>query len=351
MEGSDTGFDSELDEGVPKSSQVHDPTPTRADDLVEALEGGSLAVVCHDNPDPDCIASALALRSVAVEEVGVSEVDIVYSGEVSHQQNRAFVNLLEVEMVGMGEADFAEYDLIAFVDHSVKGENNQVPENVEVDVVIDHHPSDNGVEGGFVDIREGYGATTTILVEYLIELGVEPGQNLATALLFAIRTETLGFLRGTTPGEYDAAKYLHAFADIDLLKAITKRDVRGSALVTCVGRTTERDAIPQAADYLMNLEGVATVLVFGIIDEEIQMSARSDDSRVDLDSVMRDAFGDVGSAGGHHEMAGAQIPLGIFSEMGEEEDKLVELSSEMIKRRFFGAMNLTDDNGGGNGEE
>ncbi|MFB6282416.1 MAG: bifunctional oligoribonuclease/PAP phosphatase NrnA [Halobacteria archaeon] len=339
-------------------AQAHPHPPL--DRLEELLsKGGDLAVVCHDNPDPDCIASALALKAIA-ESFGVEEVSILYSGEVSHQQNRAFVNLMDVDMRTYDDIDLNTFDLVAFVDHSIKGANNEVGEDVDIDFVIDHHQSENGIDAEYVDVREEYGATTTMLVQYMTALGVVPDEELATGLLFAIRRETLDFIRGLTEHEFDAAKYLFELADIDLLnemikpaftpqtldtigEAILNRDVRASALVSGVGRTSERDALPQAADYLMNLEGIATVLVFGIVNEEIQISARSNDSRINLDSVVRDAFGDVGSAGGHRDMAGAQISLGIFSDMTETEDKLIGLTSEIICERFFEAMNLAED--------
>lgn len=317
-----------------------------------------LAVVCHDNPDPDCIASALAVRTIATES-GVGDVDILYGGEVSHQQNRAFVNLLGVSMSRFDEADLGMYDVIGFVDHSQKGANNSVPEDAKIDFVIDHHPPENGVDAGFVDVREEFGATTTILVEYLRELSITPETETATALLFAIRAETLEYLRDTTPMEYDASRYLHELADIDLLERMTNpaftpetldtigeailgREVRASSLVAGVGVITERDALPQAADYLMRLEGISTVLVFGVVEDEIEISARSKDSRVDLNQVMRDAFGDVGSAGGHRAMAGAQVPLGVFSDMAVADEKMIELVSGTVKKRFFDAMNLLD---------
>jgi len=335
-------------------------TTSRAAELVSLMnDAESVAVVCHDNPDPDCIASALAVRSIATS-VGVENADILYGGEVSHQQNRSFVNLLGVSMSRLEDNELSAYDVVGFVDHSQKGENNPVSEGTHVDFVIDHHPLENGTEAAVVDIREEFGATTTILVEYLRELEIAPETDVATALLFAIRTETLEYLRGTTPMEYEASKYLHELADIDLLdrmtnpaftpetletigEAVLGREVRASALVAGVGVITERDALPQAADYLMRLEGVSTVLVFGVVDERIEMSARSKDSRVNLDSVMRDAFGDVGSAGGHRGMAGAQVPLGVFSDMAEIDDKMIELVSGTVKKRFFDAMNLQEE--------
>lgn len=336
---------------------------SRAHDLYELLENGtSLGIVCHDNPDPDSLASALALEHIAAD-AGISNVGILYSGTISHQQNRAFVNLLEVDLVAFSTDQLANYDVIAFVDHSVPGTNNEVQPGTDVDVVIDHHPvstPDADVEAQFVDRREELGATTTILTEYLRELSLDVDEALATALLFAIRRETLGLLRGVTPAEYAAAGFFHPHADISLLRelvnppltpatvdavgrAIENREIRSSCLVSHAGRTTERDALPQAADYLVNLENVTTSIVAGIVEGTIHLSARSIDPRIHVGSLLGEAFNDVGSAGGHSDMAGGQIPLGLFEEWVDERETLAEVTSQLVARRVFGKLHLVDD--------
>ncbi|NHN43139.1 bifunctional oligoribonuclease/PAP phosphatase NrnA [Halorubellus sp. JP-L1] len=324
-------------------------------------DGTSLTIVCHNNPDPDCLASALALGRIAMA-VGMDEYDIIYSGDISHQQNRAFVNLLDIDLAKFDQdavRDRAPSDLLAFVDHSKPGSNNEVPDDVDVDVVIDHHPAED-VTARYVDHREEVGATATILAEYVRELDVPVDDTLATALLFAIRRETLDFLRGVTDAEYAAAGFLHPFADDDLLQrlsrpavsgatvdaiadAIDNRTVTGSVLLSHVGRTSERDALPQAADYLVTLEGVSTAIVFGIVDDDIQLSGRSTDSRVNVGSVLSEAFGDVGSAGGHQEMAGGEIPLGIFADYGDEGAPLVDVVERVVTKRLFSVLNIGDD--------
>jgi len=297
-----------------------------ARELYDLLADGSdLTIVCHNNPDPDCLASALALGRIAAV-AGIDERRILYSGDISHQQNRAFVNLLDIELEPFDPEAVRNRDdgsLLAFVDHSVPGSNNRVPEGTPVDVVVDHHPAE-GIEARFVDHREAAGATATILTEYVRELDVDPDAALATALLFAIRRETLGFLRGASRAEYEAAGYLHDHADRDMLRqlsspsvsgatvdaiatAIENRTIRGSVLVSHVGRTNERDALPQAADYLATLEGVDTAVVFGVVDAAIHISARSTDARVHIGDALADAFANVGSAGGHREMAGGEV--------------------------------------------
>jgi nanoRNase/pAp phosphatase (c-di-AMP/oligoRNAs hydrolase) len=337
---------------------------SKAESLRELLvEGEELTIVCHNNPDPDCLASAIALGRVAAA-AGIDERRILYSGSVSHQQNRAFVNLLDVDLQPFDAEhvrDRPGESLLAFVDHSVPGENNEVPEGTHVDVVVDHHPAE-GIEARFVDHREAVGATATILTEYVIELEVSLDATLATALLFAIRRETLGFLRGATRAEYEAAGELHDHADRDLLRrlstpsvsgatvdaiadAIDNRSVRGAVLISHVGRTSERDAIPQAADYLATLEGVETAVVFGIVGDAIQLSGRSTDSRVHVGETLRRAFGDVGSAGGHREMAGGEIPLGIFADAATEGTDLVDIVERVVTNRLAEELNLAEEGG------
>ncbi|MDG5777379.1 bifunctional oligoribonuclease/PAP phosphatase NrnA [Haloarculaceae archaeon H-GB1-1] len=344
-----------------------------AQELEQLLaDGEELTIVCHNNPDPDCLASAFGLGRIAMA-AGIDEHHILYSGDISHQQNRAFVNLLDIDLKPFEPAavqDRPEGSLLAFVDHAVPGANNRVPGGTPVDIVIDHHPSEK-IEAQFIDHREQVGATATILTEYVRELATEMDAALGTALLFAIRRETLGFLRGVTRDEYDAAGWLHEHADSALLRtlsnpsvtgatvdaiaeAITNRTVRGSVLISGIGRTSERDALPQAADYLATLEGVETAIVFGIVDDGIQLSARSTDSRIHIGDVLDEAFSDVGSAGGHREMAGGEVPLGIFADYTTDDAQLVAIVEQVMTGRLVAELNLTaetEPQGNADGED
>ncbi|WP_440989666.1 DHH family phosphoesterase [Haloarchaeobius baliensis] len=332
-------------------------------------EADELTIVCHNNPDPDCLASALVLGRIAAD-AGIDERRILYSGDISHQQNRALVNLLDIDLHEFDPELVRDRDpgaLLALVDHSVPGVNNHVPEGTPLDVVIDHHPTDE-VEARFVDHREDVGATATIMTEYVRELGAEIDDRLATALLFAIRRETLGFLRGVTTAEYEAAGFLHELADRDLLRqlsspavssatvdaiadAIENRTVFGSVLLSNVGRTSERDALPQAADYLATLEGVGTTIVFGIVGDAIQLSGRTTDNRINVGDVLQDAFSDAGSGGGHREMAGAEIPLGIFADYTDDDRRLVDIVEQVVTARLLATMNIEADDDDDHGSE
>jgi nanoRNase/pAp phosphatase (c-di-AMP/oligoRNAs hydrolase) len=337
---------------------------SQAQQLHELLEDGSeLNIVCHNNPDPDCLASALALGQIGAG-AGIDEHQILYSGDISHQQNRAFVNLLDIDLQPFDASTIQNRQpdsMLAFVDHSIPGENNTVPPDTDVDIVIDHHPAED-IDARFVDHREDLGAAATILAEYVRTLTIDLDTDIATALLFAIRSDTLDFLRGATQEDYDAAGHLHEHADQEMLRnlsspsvsggtldaistAIDNRQINGAVLISHVGRTTERDALPQAVDYLVRLEGVQTAIVFGLVDDAIHLSARSQDARVDVGTILTEAFEDVGSGGGHHDVAGGEIPLGIFADYTTDDDHLLDMIEQIITARLFAELNLSEESG------
>jgi len=334
----------------------------RAERLTEAITdaSGTLAIVTHDNPSPDSIASGMALEAIA-ETLGV-DADIVSFGDIGHQENRAFANLLEVDLVGLdGPSELATYETLALVDHSA----GDAAVEHEVDIYIDHFEAEEEFQAEFVDVRTSVSATSTILTKYVQEFDIRPTEALATALLYGIRDETLDFKRDTTPADLTAAAYLYPFADHDVLEqvespsmspetldvlaeAIRNREVRGSHLVSNAGFVSERDALAQAAQHLLDLEGITSTAVFGIAKDTIYLAARSKDIRMNIGTVLGDAFGDSGEAVGHSTQAAVEIPLGIFTGIETSEDNretLLALADEAVKGRLFDAMGVEAGNG------
>jgi nanoRNase/pAp phosphatase (c-di-AMP/oligoRNAs hydrolase) len=317
---------------------------------------GRLAVVAHDNPDPDAIASAVALVDIA-ESIGV-EADACYFGDISHQENRAMVNLLDLDLRNLApDEPLTDYAAFALVDHSRPGVNDGLPEDLHVDIVIDHHPPRGPVPGEFVDLRQGAGATSTVLTEYVDRFDLGFATATATALLYGIRVDTNDFTREVSAADFRAASTLWPHVDATTLRrieqpslegetletiarAIKNRIQRGSVAVASVGRIGDRDALPQAADQLLAMDGVETTLVFGFNDEMAYLSARSRAADVDLGETLRDAFDRIGSAGGHADMAGAQLEIGILGSADDEAEieSIVSVVEEVIVDRFFEAI-------------
>ncbi|MCW3129490.1 MAG: NAD-binding protein [Methanophagales archaeon] len=325
--------------------------------IEEIKDKGKLGIIVHDSPDSDAIASALALKEIA-RHVNVP-ADILYRGEIGHHINRAFVNILGIEMRRIERVDeLKEYEKLALIDATVPGANNPLPPPPEgnVDIIIDHHTTNNKgkVYADFFDVRTDNGATSTIMTRYLQVLDIPVDKVLATALLQGIRTDTSSFKRETYPSDFFAAAFLHEKADKDLLEqietppmstemlnvvggAIQHKKIKGSYLITSVGAVANRDAIPQAADYLLNLEGITTAIVIGLCEDMICISGRSKDIRVNIGDAFVRAFGEMGSAGGHATMAAAQLPLGIFKGI-KDKDILMQLAEDAVTKRFLSVM-------------
>jgi nanoRNase/pAp phosphatase (c-di-AMP/oligoRNAs hydrolase) len=335
-------------------------------DLLESTDE-TLAILTHDNPDPDSIASAVALREIAVEYD--LDADIIYDGEIGHQENRAFVNLLGIDLTARADArPLDDYGAVALVDHMKSGD---IDLDMDVEIFIDHYEPEEGVEADFVDVRPNVSSTSTILTKYIQEFDLSPSETVATALLYGIRAETLDFKRDTTPADLTAAAYLYPFANHDTLEqvespsmspetldvlaeAITNREVQGSHLVSNAGFIRDRDALTQAAQHLLNLEGITTTAVFGIADDTIYLAAQSKDIRINIGNVLQDAFGGIGSAAGHSEQGSVEIPLGIFTGLDSgngNRDTLLQLTEEAVRRKLFQAMGVesgSSESGNGN---
>ena len=337
----------------------------KAEQLADVLaEGGRLAIVAHRSPDPDSIAAAAALAAIA-ESLGV-EADILYEGEIGHQENRAFVNLLGIELSAVDDVDLEEYDSIALVDYAKASEYTL---DRQPDIIIDHFEPELDFDARFTDVRPNVSSTSTILTKYIQEFDLNLTEEVATALLYGIRAETLDFKRDTTPADLTAAAYLYPFANHDTLEqvespslspetlevlaeAIRNRNVKGSHLVTNAGFVRDQDALSQAAQQLLNLEGITTTAVFAIADDTIHLAARSKDIRMNIGNVLQDAFGDMGEVVGHSTDATVEIPLGIFTGLGGSDgnrDVLLDLTEEAVRGKLFEAMGVESGGESSNG--
>ena len=332
--------------------------------LFSLLSGweGTLGIITHKNPDPDAISSAMALGEIARHANGKSlSTRIFYEGNIGHQENRTFVNLLDIKMERLTAEALQKCTYLALVDCSGPGANNDVPPQTRINIIIDHHKEGKHIatQSSFVDIRPGVGATASILTQYLQELDIPVDRRVATALLYGIRTDTKEFKRNVTPQDLNYAGFLLPLTDADLLdkimspsmsqetlevigNAIQNRKIQSGYLFSNVGYVMNRDALPQAADLLISLEGVNTAIVYGITDNDIVISARNRDIRLHIGNALSEAFGEMGDAGGHPNMAAATLPLHYFGKV-ENKSQLLDFVIDPILQKFKNLVGLENE--------
>ena len=340
--------------------------------ILKDHQGERHIVVMQDFPDPDAISAAYAHQLISRNQN--IEVDIVYSGSISHQQNLALVNLLEIQMTPFRpDMDLKNYTGAIFVDHqgSTARDIAQALHRAKIPVlmILDHHDVQSPPECEFQDIRS-IGATATMYAQYLeqgimsLDTGQEEHTKMATALMHGVITDTNNFMRAG-PGDFQAAAFLSRYRDSDILeqimnqarskktmeiiqKALENRVIAESVSIAGIGylRSDDRDAIPQAADFLVTEENVHTAIVYGIVqgpdhNEAVIGSLRTSKLTLDPNDFLKGALGmDASGApygGGKHSAGGFQIPIHFLA--GGSKDEYLHLKWETydtrIKQRIY----------------
>jgi len=285
---------------------------------------GNVLIVAHDNPDPDSLAAAMALKHLLLKSTG-QDATITYGGMIGRGENRAMAELLEIDTVHFDQVDPDAYQVVCMVDTQPGTGNNSFPEDRSVHLVIDHHPARTICSTcRWVDIRENFGASATILLEYLLANDISFGTKLATILFYAIKSETQDLGRDWIRADREAYLYLLPLANNRILYQITHPKVPrqyyfsynraiehsrlyGDVLVFNLFVIDNPDIVAEMADFLLRMDGVEVVLGMGQYRNEEVVSLRTSQQGINAGETIRAVLNGLGTAGGHHTTAGGQI--------------------------------------------
>ncbi|HXX31591.1 MAG TPA: DHHA1 domain-containing protein [Myxococcaceae bacterium] len=305
------------------------PVRDKLEALLELGRTRTRAVILtHDNPDPDSLAAAVALAFLLEKKAGL-EAHVAYGGIIGRSENLALVKVLRLPVSPVSQVVFDEYDLVGVVDTQPSTGNHSIPARYPVDVVVDHHPlRDASLHAPFADVGGDFGASSTMLVEYLRAARLEPSPEVATALFYGIKTDSRDLGRQTTPRDVEAYLWLFPKVDKHLLGriehpdlpaeyfrlyhlAIERAKVYGeTVVVTDLKDIYSPDMVAEVAERLMFLEGMKWSLAYGTYEGSLYLSLRVRDRRMNAGRLMRELCENRGgSAGGHGSMAGARVPL------------------------------------------
>jgi len=311
-------------------------------------DADKVLILLHNDPDPDAMASGLALRNLLRRTKATAIIGALQG--VTRPENLRMANLLDIHVETITPEDLPGYDRIAMVDvqpHYFAGLIDKV------DLVIDHHPAQPGYSAVFRDIRPDYGSTCTILTEHLRAVDVNISERTATAMLYAIKSDTLFFNRQANAVDLDAFSYLYPLADaamirkmegaeltFDRLEYVTRAQQTGSATeqVFCafLGRTPREDFIPYVADFFLQVEDVKWTMISGIVGDMLIVSVRNLGYTRNAGELVRKLFAEVGSAGGHRAMAKAVVPLRAFREkFGLLSDDAINLTIKNLALQYL----------------
>ncbi len=294
-------------------------------EIVEGLRGkGSILIVTHDHPDPDALAAAVALQHLILVKTG-QKATIAFGGVIGRRENLVMVNELEIKAKAIDELDLDTFNAICMVDTQPGTGNNSYPVDRRVDLVIDHHqPKEHTQACRWVDVRPEYGASASILFEYLQSQDVKIATKLATILFYAIKSETEDLGRDWTKSDRDAYLKLMPLCNNRILHDITRpkssriyfryfdtglknAKIYGNALIFNLYMIDHPEIVAEIADFLMRVEGVDIVLGIGCYQEEGVLSLRTSQKETHAGVLMQKIVEGLGTGGGHSMTAGGQV--------------------------------------------
>jgi nanoRNase/pAp phosphatase (c-di-AMP/oligoRNAs hydrolase) len=283
-------------------------------------------ILLHNDPDPDALASGLALRNILRRTKTTAIIGAMQG--VTRPENLRMANMLDIQVERVTPDMLPDFERIATVDvqpHYFSGLIDRV------DLVIDHHPEQPGYSAVFKDIRAAYGSTSTILTEHLRAVDVNISERTATAMLYAIKSDTLFFSRHTNPSDLEAFSFLYPLADAALIRKMEGAEITMDRLqyvlrATQLGATQDQvfsaflgeaareDFITYTADFFLQLEDVKWTIISGIVGDTLILSVRNLGYSRNAGEFVKKYFLDIGSAGGHRAMAKAVVPMAKFRE-------------------------------------
>ncbi|MDP2053339.1 MAG: DHH family phosphoesterase [Acidobacteriota bacterium] len=281
-------------------------------------------ILTHNDPDPDALASGLALRTILRRTRQTAVVACLQP--VTRPENLRMVKLLDLKIETITPDQFKDFDKIALVDVQPHYFPGLLP---HVDLVIDHHPEQPGYNAIFKDIRPDYGSTCTILTEHLRAVDMDISERTATAMLYAIKSDTLFFNRHANRADLDSFSHLYPLADSTMIRKMEGAEITAERLdylikgwqqgrmmehVFCafLGEPPRDDFIPYVADFYLQLENVQWTVISGVVNDTFVVSVRNLGYSRNAGDFVRRWFNDIGSAGGHRTMAKAVVPLEAF---------------------------------------
>ncbi len=299
------------------------------------------------NPDPDALASAMALRALLARFLNVDAV-LAYTGRVGRVENRAMLRELNIQIIPSFKIDYREHDFVAVVDTHPGAGTCRLPEGVTPQLVVDHHPGIAKMEGVvFPYYDPAYGSTSTMVGALFIENGIPMDARVATALTYGIRTDTQDLARGATAEDEKVFREVYALSDKQILSRIERARVRREyfvvlerglrqalisdfALTAWLGRIDHSDMVAEVADLLFRLEGMRWVMVAGYSEPMLFASLRATPGNSVEAGVVAREISD-GNGGGHPTFAACQMRI-------PADGPPADVAYERLRERFLDAV-------------
>ena len=331
-------------------------TLQRSDELLAAVaEFEHIAIITHDNPDPDAISAGWALCRLIRKKLH-RESRLIGGGEIVRAENRYMMQLLgpPIELMELFRPRERTAAVLVDCGPQLAAHFLSSPQ-VEPVAVIDHHLTEERPDLPFVDIRPQIAASASMTAEYLREQDVNPGERLATALLYAIRTETCGNEFRHTQLDRDVILWLTNVANPewlakiesaplplayygDLVLALQSTFLYDDSAFCLLPRAEGQEIVGEVADLLIRCDGIKRVFCGTVMAGDLLCSVRTEDDWDSAARLVKLTLKGMGNGGGHTHRAGGKVS-------GLPHQKITEKLVEELRERWLRACDVEQRRG------
>lgn len=310
----------------------------------------------HVHADPDALASMMGLAYLVEEKLGLP-TRLTRDGPISRAENRAMVDLLDIELVPIEDIEWAPDEGVVMVDSQPNTGRHNLPGAPPVMAVVDHHDTPGDLEDiPFVDVRDSLGATCSLVVSYLREQGLAPTERLATGIMYGIETELAGYPREAGPADEAALIHIYPLADRDmlarirnarlpqnyfggLLQALQNAFVYDKLIISWVDDLPQPEMAAEIVDTLIRFEEVDWAVCAGVHGGNLILSMRATAADARAGDLLQKVVGRMGRAGGHDRRAGGNIRL------SSDTAAAIETTRSELRRRLLKALQIEETRG------
>ncbi len=320
-------------------------------ELLALCRGHRVYIQTHNIPDPDAIGSAFGLQQL-FKLHGIDST-ICYDGDMDKLSAAKMLEMFGIEMYPDQDitGEMKAEDYIICVDSQKMAGNITDLIGDEI-AAIDHHPAnDRNADLPYLykDVRQ-VGACCSLITQYYRDLGLEPSVNVATALLYGIKMDTLQFSRGVQDEDIAAFAYLNSLADQQSIAKLEMNNIEftdlksfGAAInniqifdylgISYIPFACTDAMVSIVADFILSLIEVEVAVIYNERPDGLKFSVRSERDDVDSGALVKKALKDIGSGGGHAAMAGGWVPASSLVKLGE-------FTNNAISERFIRALGM-----------
>lgn len=323
-------------------------TSHRADRFLSGLKDATrVTFLSHVHPDPDSLGSMMGLAHLVEVCLG-KPTRLTRDGLISRAENRAMVELLDLDLVPIEKISWHDGEALVMVDSQPNTGRHNLPAGVPLYAVIDHHDTPGNLDGvPFTDVRRSMGATCSIVASYLMEQELEIPPELATGLYYGIETEIGGYPREASSLDDNVLLKLYPLVEKDLLarirnarlpqshfecmvQALQSSFIYDKLIVSWINDLPQPDLAAEVVDFLVRFEEVDWAVCAGVYKDNLILSVRSAAPKARAGEMLKQVVGRLGKAGGHDRRAGGTIPL-VSTSANAVESVRSELRTRLLR--------------------